>query len=165
VNRLLNTAPTLVERVDRVIIATFEWDDEDEEPVGFQLIEIPSKTLLDMINKVKNAAAKRGLDRDGHYYMPLDADALEDEEDHVGCVAGAVIPAGRVLFGPEKVEWVADDWGNVGAGPKQPERTEAAVEAPHNPTPDVTGLVAQAKSDLAGKLGISSDKIDVSIRF
>ena len=163
VNRWLNTATTLVKMVDTVIVTTFEWDVDDEKPEKLELIEISSAALLKMIDKVKAAAAKRGWDRDGHYYMPLDASALE--EDHVGCVAGAVIPTGQVLFGPEKVIWVADDWGNVGAGPKVSARIDIAAGASDNPRVDVAGLVAQAKVDLAAKLGISSDKIDVSIRF
>jgi hypothetical protein len=164
VNRWLNTAPALVERVDVVIIATFMWDDGDEQPISFELIEIQSKALLEMIDKVKKAAVKRGWDRDGHYYMPLDASVLGNEEDHVGCVAGAVIPAGRVVFGPEQVIWVDDEWGSVGGDPSQPQRI-VSKETSDIPKLDVTRLVAETKLELAGKLGISSERIDVSIRF
>jgi hypothetical protein len=159
VNRWLNTATTLVEMVDKVIIATFEWDEEDEKPVSLELIEISSSALLAMIAKVRKAAKASGQDPYGHYYMPLDRNLIED--DHLGCVAGAVIAAGNVLFGPEKVTWVKDEWGGVEA--QAPESTHEA-ESPFKPA-DVGVIVAKAKADLADRLGIPLENIDLSIRF
>jgi hypothetical protein len=158
VNRWLNTATTLVEMVDTVIIATFEWDEDDEKPVAFELVEISSKALLAMIAKVRKAVKASGGDPHGHHYMPLDPQLVED--DHHGSVAGAVIDAGRVLFGPEKVVWVKDEWGGVEAQARAASGADSQFKAI-----DVGAVVARAKSDLAGQLGIPIDNIDLSIRF
>lgn len=162
VNRWLNTATTLVEMVDSVVVATFEWDDDDEKPVSFELLEISSQALLKMIDKVQKAAMKKGADPHGHYYMPLDIDSIED--DHLGCVAGAVIPVGQVIFGPEKVVWVDEEWGGI----DKPSATHGgSVEAgsPSLTAIDVAGVVAEVKTNLAARLGIAAEKIDLSIRF
>lgn len=162
VNRWLNTATTLVEMVDSVIVATFEWDDDDEKPVAFELVEISSTALLKMIEKVRNAATRKGSDPLGHYYMPLDADSIED--DHLGCVAGAVIPAGRVIFGPEQVVWIDEEWGRINA-PSTMQTVSAEPNVHSSRTLDVSSIVAEAKSSLAARLGIAADRIDLNIRF
>ncbi|HEX2762341.1 MAG TPA: hypothetical protein VHM92_00660 [Allosphingosinicella sp.] len=161
VNRWLNTATTLVEKVDRVIIATFEWDEDDEKPVAFELVEIASSALLGMIAKVRKAAKAAGEDPYGHYYMPLDESSADDGP--FDGVAGAVIPAGKVLFGPEKVVWVKDDWGRVDA----PGALSAASATgdPASKSAEVGAIVAKAKADLAGQLGVPLGNIDLSIRF
>lgn len=161
VNRWLNTATTLVEMVDTVIVATFEWDDDDEKPVGFELVEISSAALLRMIHKVQQAARKKGSDPLGHYYMPLDSDSIED--DHLGCVAGAVIPSGRVIFGPERVVWVNEEWGRIDSTPPQAPSVDANLASSN--AVDVVSVVAEAKASLAARLGISADRIDLNIRF
>lgn len=162
VNRWLNTATTLVEMVDRVVIATFEWDENDEKPVAFELIEISSPALLSMIAKVRKAAKKADYDPYGHYYMPLDESRADDGP--FDGVAGAVIPSGKVFFGPEKVVWVKDDWGGVNS-PDTPSPNDRSVGEPAAKGVDVGAIVAKAKADLAGQLGIPLEKIDVSIRF
>lgn len=162
VNRWLNTASTLVSMVDKVIVATFEWDSDDEKPVAFELIEISSPALLKMIDKVQKEAIKLGGDPLGHHYMPLDQLAIES--DHVGSVAGAVIPAGRIVYGPEKVIWVKDDWGRVEIAPDVHVDDEKVAGQLSNAL-DVGTLVAKTKADLAAQLGISTDNIDLSIRF
>ncbi|MEA2998275.1 MAG: hypothetical protein QOK17_108 [Sphingomonadales bacterium] len=160
VNRWLNTATTLVEKVDRVIIATFEWDEDDEKPVAFELVEISSSALLGMIGKVRKAAKAEGWDPYGHYYMPLDEKRADDGP--FDGVAGAVIPAGRILFGPEKVTWVKDEWGEVvaAASPNEDATGHSGLKAA-----DVGAIVAKAKADLAGRLGVPLENIDLSIRF
>jgi hypothetical protein len=162
VNRWLNTATTLVEMVDSVIVTTFEWDDDEEKPVSIELVHISSSDLLKMIGKVQKAAIKEKADPLGHYYMPLDADSIED--DHLGCVAGAVIPAGRVVFGPEKVVWVSEEWGRLDE-PLLSHTGHSAPNAPPSSAIDVASVVAEAKANLAARLGIAAEKIDLSIRF
>lgn len=162
VNRWLNTATTLVEMVDEVIVATFTWDDEGEKPLAFELIKISSANLLKMIAKVRKEAGRREMDPTGHYYMPLDDDLMID--DHIGCVAGSVISSGSVLFGPEKVKWTKDEWGRIDlAGAAA---VEAATASPiATPPLDVGALVARTKADLASSLGVPIENIDLSIRF
>ena len=163
VNRWLNTATTLVEMVDTVIVTTFKWDDDDEKPEALELVEIASEDLLAMVKKVRTDARKRGWDPNGHYYMPLDKELIED--DHVGCVAGAVIPQGRRLFGPMIVTWIADEWGRFEAHADP----AAALGAPPPAEPtrpiDVAAIVAETKAMLASRLGVPAANIDLSIRF
>lgn len=161
VNRWLNTATTLVEMVDTVIVTTFTWDDDDERPVAVELIEIASADLLGMVKKVRAAARKRGWDPNGHYYMPLDDNLIED--DHVGCVAGAVTAAGRRLFGPEPAIWIADEWGRVEAVTSISPSAQPVLESAQ--PVDVAALVAKTKADLAARLGVPAANIDLSIRF
>ena len=157
VNRWLNTATTLVEMVDIVIVTTFKWDDDNETPESLELVEIASEDLLAMVKKVRAAARKRGWDPNGHYYMPLDEALIED--DHVGCAAGAVISHGRRLFGPMRVTWIADEWGRFEAD-AHPVAALAAA-----PSIDVAAIVAETKAMLANRLGIPAANIDLSIRF
>lgn len=159
VNRWLNTATTLVEMVDTVIVTTFTWDEADEKPVSIELIEIESTDLLAMVKKVRSAAQKKGGDPNGHYYMPLDEELIED--DHVGCVAGAVIPAGKPLFGPQPVLWIADEWGRVESvnGASSPKKTGETAPV------DIAAIVAKAKTVLAEQLGVPAANIDLSVRF
>lgn len=162
VNRWLNTATTLVEMVDTVIVTTFKWDEEDEKPEALELIEITSADLLAMVKKVRAAARKRGLDEDGHYYMPLDKDLIE--ADHVGCVAGAVVPHGRRIFQSDPVIWVADEWGRIDASSAAAPETPPHAAAAAGPV-DVAAIVAETKAALATRLGVPASNIDLSIRF
>lgn len=162
VNRWLNTATTLVEMVDTVIVTTFTWDDDDEKPVALQLIEISSKQLLEMIDKVQREALKRGDDPLGHNYLPLDSELIDGSR--WGSVAGAIIPAGRILFGPETVSWIADEWGRVESADVANVPREAVPVAVAGPA-DVAMIVAKAKMELALQLGIPPGNIDLSIRF
>jgi hypothetical protein len=163
VNRWLNTATTLVERVDTVIVTTFKWDDEGEKPDALELIEISSTDLLAMIEKVRKAARKAGGDANGHNYMPIDDDELADYEHNFGCAAGSVLTVGRQIFGPEPVIWTADEWGRI-----EKEGGKPIAVPPSGPSPqplDVTAIVAKTKDDLAAQLGIPASNIDLSIRF
>lgn len=164
VDRWLNTATPLVERVDVVIVTTFAWDDDDEKPVALELIEVRSDDLLRMVKKVRDAAKQDGWSKDDHLYMPVSDADLANDETHPGCAAGSVVSAGRRIFGPERVTWIKDEWGRVerdgGSSPVPP--------SPSSPSPrplDVTAIVAKTKDDLAAQLGIPASRIDLSIRF
>jgi hypothetical protein len=114
-----------------------------------------------MIDKVQKAAVKAKMDPMGHFYMPLDKDAVE--EKHAGCAAGAVIESGEVLFGPEDVIWVKNEWG--GLVESEPAENSISLAESSTSNTDVASIVAVAKSDLAVRLGIAVDKIDLTIRF
>ncbi len=161
VNRWLNTATTLVERVDSVIVTTFVWDKDDEKPEALELIEISSAALLAMIQRVREEAIRLGKDPHGHYYMPLDPE-LHDE-GQLGCIVGAVIPAGNRIFGPERVNWIASEWGRV--RPDWDASGAPALPAPASPPVDVATIVAETKATLAARLGVPPSNIDLSIRF
>jgi hypothetical protein len=160
VNRWLNTATTLVKMVDTVIVSTFEWNVENEKPEKFELIEISSGDLLKMIGKVRDEAGRRGEDPDGHHYIPLDDRSVDTQ---TGSVAGSVLAKARIIFGPEAVVWVDEEWGRVDSS-KPGEDAGAPSSAAAAPV-DVTAMVADTKNKLAARLGISPDRIDLTIRF
>lgn len=166
VNRWLNTATTLVERVDVVIVATFAWDD-DEKPEALELIEIRSADLLKMVEKVRGAAQKSGWDGNAHLYMPIGDNDLANDPSHPGSAAGTVLSAGRHIFGPEKVIWTKDEWGWIEQDGNSSASSGAPVPPPvAGPQPlDVAAIVAKTKADLAVQLGIPATNIDLSIRF
>ncbi|MBX3561245.1 MAG: hypothetical protein KF780_05475 [Sphingomonas sp.] len=162
VNRWLNTATTLVEMVDTVIVTTFKWNEEDEKPEALELIEVASADLLGMVKKVRSAARKEGRDPNGHYYMPLDEELIEG--DSVWCAAGAVMSVGRRIFRSEPVIWVADEWGRTEATNAGTLAVTPSVEASARPV-DVAAIVAETKAVLAAQLGVPTSNIDLSIRF
>lgn len=160
--RCINTARTLVSKVDIVFVIAPVWDERDAI-TDLEIYKVPADRFLEMIDRVEQAKIEANKP-DAHVYVPLDDARIPSMKKELGTMFGSLVTftgAGDPIITAE-IGWEKGlIWGKI-EDTDEPVAVEDEINEEPKPL-TLDNILADTKEDIAALLGYDVSKIKLQM--